>query len=91
MELLTLDDFAARMKISRTTAYSIVLEELLPAGYVIRRRRILRIVWSDALIEHLSVMSSCETEVPSRPKIIRNGTGGRNRISLNPEYLENIP
>lgn len=91
MELLTLDEFAARMKISRTTAYSIVMEELLTAGYVIRRRRILRIVWSEALIEHLSVMSSCETEVPPRPKIIRNGTGARNRISLDLEYLENIP
>lgn len=91
MELLTLDEFAARMKISRTTAYSIALEELLPAGYVIRRRRILRILWSEALLGHLSAISSCETEVAPHPKIMRNGTGGRNRISLNPEYLENIP
>jgi len=91
MELITLDEFAARMKISRTTAYSIVLEELLPAGYVIRRRRILRIVWSDGLVGHLSAISSCETEAPPRPKIIKNGTGSRNRISLNLEYLENLP
>lgn len=87
-ELLTLEQFAERLLISRSTAYTWLAEGRLVAGtHYIRLNRIIRIVWGDALCRHLLTLSTLEPEVP-RVKLKRKGRGGRNQCALNLDYLD---
>lgn len=87
-ELLTLEQFAERLLVSRSTAYTWLAEGRLVAGtHYIRLNRIIRVVWSDALLNHLLSMSAQEPEVP-RIRLKRKGKGGRNQCALNFDYLD---
>jgi len=85
---MTIDEFSALLKISPKTTYSwIAAGRLVDGRHVVRLgRRILRIVWSEELLTHLHTQNECENQ--ERPKLVRNGTGGRNRCALDPDYLE---
>lgn len=87
-ELLTLEQFAERLLISRSTAYTWLAEGRLVAGtHYIRLNRVIRVIWGDALVNHLLSMSAQEPGVP-HVRLKRKGTGGRNQCALNLDYLD---
>ena len=86
LQILTIEQFAERMQISRSTAYSWVADGVL-GTFLIRHRSVVRIIWSDKLLEHLQEISSQQPEVP-KSVLRRKGTGGRNKIALDASYLE---
>ena len=85
-QILTIDQFAERMQISRSTAYSWVADGAL-GSFLIRHKSIVRIVWSAKLLEHLQEISSQQPEAP-KSVLRRKGAGGRNKIALDASYLE---
>jgi hypothetical protein len=87
-ELLTLEQFAERLLISRSTAYSWLAEGRLVAGtHYIRLNRVIRVLWCDALVSHLLALSVQEPEVPLI-RLKRKGKGGRNQCALDFNYLD---
>ena len=90
-EPITIDDFALRLKISRSTAYSWLAQGRLVSGvHLLRIGRVVRVIWSHELLEHLLSISTCDLEQPQHPKVARCGRGGRNRIALDADLLENL-
>lgn len=91
--LLTIEEFATKMGISRSTVYGWLAEGKLVVGHhVVRIGRVVRIIWNDDLISHLLAISAEDGEEPEqRPRLKRNGKGSRNRVALNIDYLENLP
>lgn len=88
-KLLTIEAFAQRLGISRSTAYTWLAEGRLVQGiHVLRIGRIVRILWGEQLMEHLLQLSMEETRTPPRPRLKRTGRGGRNRIALDTRLLE---
>lgn len=84
-EILTTEAFAGRMGISRSTAYSWLAAGRLETGrHVLRLGKVIRIIWDDALMEHLLKQSVTEN---NRPALVRKGRGGRNVCSLDSDYL----
>lgn len=89
-EIMTIEEFAKRMQIGRSTAYNWVMEgRLLPGVHLLRIGRIVRILWSDDLITHLLMLSTSTSDREEIPPLRRTGTGGRNRIALNNSLVEN--
>jgi len=87
-ELLTLEQFAERLEISRSTAYSWLTEGHLVAGkHVVRIKRVIRVLWSTELLTHLLALSVLEPQAKP-PRLHRNGKGGRNRVALDSGYLD---
>ena len=86
MTLLSIEEFAKLMRISRSTAYSWLAAGRLETGrHVLRIGSVGRILWSNELLKHL--LKQSVTEVHS-PTLIRKGKGGRNRCALDLDYLE---
>lgn len=87
-ELLTIEQFAARMGISRSTAYCWLAEGRLEAGiHVLRIKRVIRIVWSAALVMHLG--QADPAQVP-KVRLRKRGTGGGNRRAIDCSYLGSL-
>lgn len=87
-ELLTLEQFAERLGISRSTAYSWLAEGHLVAGkHVVRIKRVIRVLWNTELLTHLLALSVLERQAKP-PRLQRNGKGGRNRVALDSGYLD---
>lgn len=85
--LLTIEEFAKLMRISRSTAYAWLAAGRLETGHhVLRIGGVVRIVWSDELFEHLIRQSS--VEVTASSTLVRKGKGGRNICALDAEYLQ---
>lgn len=90
-ELLTIEQFAQRMQISRSTAYMWVAEGRLAAGtHLVRIGRVVRILWNEELIAHLLTLSLCAYGEQKRPTLCRKGKGGRNRIALDISLTEGL-
>ena len=86
MTLLSIEEFAKLMRISRSTAYNWLAAERLETGrHVLRIGSVVRIIWSNELFEHLLKQSANEVH---RPTLVRKGKGGRNRCALDMDYLE---
>lgn len=84
--LLTIEEFAQRMRIKRSTAYTWLAAGRLETGrHVLRIGGVVRIVWCDDLLDHLLKQSVAES---ARPALVRRGKGGRNRCALNADYLQ---
>lgn len=89
MEFLTVDEFAERMKISRSTAYSWIAANILASGTdVMRVGGVLRVVWSQNLVGRLLQLTVQGDEKANNPPLRRNGRGGGNRRAFNPDSLE---
>jgi len=87
-EMLTLEQFAERLRVSRSTAYYWLAGGcLVPGRHVIRINRVVRILWSNDLVAHLLALS-LEGSEEKRPRLQRNGKGGRNHIALDSDYLD---
>jgi excisionase family DNA binding protein len=91
-KMITIEEFARNIGISRSTAYSwISAGKLVKGKHLVRIGRVVRIIWDDVLLAHLLAISDAEAEADVRPKLERNGKGGRNKTALDMEYLENLP
>ncbi|WP_224961278.1 helix-turn-helix transcriptional regulator [Geomonas subterranea] len=91
-EPITIRTFAARMGISRSTAHNwIAQERFVPGVHLLRIGRVVRVMWSSQLLEHL-LSKSKKLSFQNAPAPLRRcGKGGPNHIALNLEYVENIP
>lgn len=88
-EIITIAQFAERMSISRSTAYAwLTSGHLIPGRHVIRINQVIRILWTNDLISHLLAISMEQSSGTERPRLKRNGKGGRNRIAFDITYLE---
>lgn len=86
LNLLTIEEFAQLMRIKRSTAYTWLAAGRLEIGrHVLRIGKVVRIVWSDELFEHLMRQSVTER---TQPVLTRKGKGGRNVCALNADYLQ---
>ena len=89
MEILTIEEFAERLRISRSTAYQWVVAGWLVTGrHVLHIGRVVRILWNADLIDYLLSLSDAGLEKQERPRLIRNGKGGRNSVAFDLDYLE---
>ena len=90
-ELLTIEQFAERMQISRSTAYNWVASGKLQAGvHVIRLGNVVRIIWCDQLLYHLLMLSASDDDKTGKFVLKRKGTGGRNRVALDIRQFDDI-
>lgn len=88
-EYLTIEQFAARLQLSRSTAYNWIYQGRLVEGtHVLHIGGVIRIVWNDNLMAHLLDLSKAEGQTPPRPRLQRDGRGGRNRIAFDMSLLE---
>lgn len=84
--LLTIEGFAQRMGIGRSTVYSWLAEGKLVVGrHVVKIGRVIRIVWSDALLDDLLEISAPAEVRVEQPPLSRKGRGGRNRLAFDAE------
>jgi hypothetical protein len=87
-ELITLEQFAERLNVSRSTAYGWLAEGvLIPGKHIMHIKRIIRILWSNELVAHLLTLSSAKLE-NKPPRLKRKGKGSRNQISIDCDYLD---
>lgn len=87
-EYLTIEQFAERMQISRSTAYGWLTGGQLETGrHVLRIGHVVRILWNEDLVRHLMQQSIAGAET-IRPTLTRKGKGGRNCCALDPLYLQ---
>ncbi len=85
--MISIDEFAQLMRISRSTAYTwVAAGRLEPGRHLLRIGRVVRIVWSEELLAHL--LAQTEAEIKEVPKLVRKGKGGRNCCALDTDYLE---
>ena len=57
-EVISLESFAQRMQISRSTAYAWLTDGKLEAGtHVIRIGRVVRVIWNEELLAHMLSLS----------------------------------
>ena len=86
-EFLNLEEFAKRLRISRSTAYNWLAEgRLVPGRHIVRVGRVIRVIWSEELVTHLLSLSSQENR--DNPRLTRHGHGGRNHIAMDMDYLK---
>ena len=86
-EFLTLEEFAKRLRISRSTAYCWLAEgRLVPGRHIVRVGRVIRVIWSEELVVHLLSLSAQEERAQTRLR--RHGHGGRNHIAMDMDYLK---
>ena len=88
LEIITLEQFAKRLNISRSTAYNWLAEgRLVPGRHVVHIGRVIRVLWSSDLVAHLLALSVHEP-VNDQTVPRRKGHGGGNRIAIDCDYLE---
>lgn len=88
IEMVSIEEFAERLKICRSTAYNWLAEgRLIHGQHVIRLGRVVRILWTDDLISHLLTISDRGPEKTPLPRLQRNGKGGRNCVAVDFDYL----
>jgi len=88
-EIIAEEEFAERMNISRSTAYSWLAKGHLATGsHVIRDGGVIRILWGDDLLSHLLAISAEKSGVVERPVLKRQGKGGRISIAFDITYFE---
>lgn len=76
---ITMEEFASKMGISRSTAYSWKAKGQLVVGrHIIQIGRITRVIWSDDLLQYLLTLSAQNGTQP-KPTPLRIGRGARNR------------
>lgn len=81
--LLTIEEFAEKLGIGRSTVYAWMSEGKLVVGrHVVRIGKVVRIVWCDALLEDLLELSARQDERPAASPLTRTGRGGRNRLAF---------
>lgn len=86
-EFLTLEEFARRLHISRSTAYNwLAWGRLVPGRHVVQVGRVIRVIWSPELVAHL--LSLSEHKERESPRLRKSGHGGRNQIAMDRDYLE---
>lgn len=86
-EFLTIEQFAARLQLSRSTAYNWIASGRLVSGqHVLHVGGVIRILWGDDLMTHLLELSKCSEPVV-RPVLKKEGRGGRNKIAFDSNYL----
>lgn len=91
-EYLTIEQFAARLQLSRSTAYNWIYQGRLVEGtHVLHVGGVIRILWGDDLMKHLLELSKNEREKVTRPLLKKEGKGGRNRIAFDSDYLKRLP
>jgi excisionase family DNA binding protein len=90
-EFLTIRQFASRLQLSRSTAYSWIAQGRIVAGkHLLHVGGVLRIVWNEALMAHLMELSKRD-DLAERPVLKKEGRGGKNRIAFDPNSLgENL-
>lgn len=90
-EFLTIEQFALRLQISKSTAYSWIATGRIQAGaHLVHLGSVIRIVWSDDLLEHLLLESVGQDKKAGRPPLRRKGTGGRNRTALDVGQFDDL-
>ena len=89
MELLTVEEFAERMKISRTTVFDWIRKGTLKSGrHYLKIGRIIRFEWGPELLSKLYEDCVAEQEepgnsTPGRPKLRRDRRPGNKRVAIN--------
>lgn len=83
---ITIEEFGALIGISRSLAYKWLADGRLENGrHVLRIGGVVRILWSDELIQHLMSQSAASNPLPV---LVRHGKGGRNVCALDADYLK---
>lgn len=89
--LLSIDEFAGKLGIGRSTVYAWMAEGKLVVGrHVVRIGKVVRIVWCDALLDDLLELSVRREETPAAPTLVRTGRGGRNRLAFDAGAAEEL-
>ncbi|MDA8429877.1 MAG: helix-turn-helix domain-containing protein [Geobacteraceae bacterium] len=85
-KFLTIEEFAQLMRIKRSTVYNWLAAGRLENGvHVLRLGGVVRIVWTDKLLDHLLKQSVVNE---ARSRLVRKGKGGRNVCALAIDYLK---
>lgn len=89
-EFLTIEQFAARLQVSKSTTYNWIAQGWLQSGqHVLHVGGVIRILWSDDLLSHLLELSR-NSEPVERPLLKKTGRGGKNRIAFDPNSLGGV-
>lgn len=89
-EFLTIEQFAVRLQVSKSTTYNWIAQGRLQSGqHVLHVGGVIRILWSDELLTHLLELSRSSESV-ERPLLKKMGRGGKNRIAFDPKSLGGI-
>ncbi len=90
MELLTIEEFAERMKISRTTVFGWIRKGTLKSGrHYFKMGRVIRFEWGPELIHKLHEDSVKEQEEavrnssPRQPTLRKDKQPGNRRVAIN--------
>jgi len=87
-EFLTVEQFAERMGVSRSTVFNWLAAGVLQVGvHVIKQRNVIRILWNSELLSRLLLTSDIPQGTTDKP-LKRKGRGGGNRRAFAPESLE---
>jgi len=79
-QILTIEQFAERMQISKSTAYSWIAEGRLEP-FLLRIKSVVRIAWSDNLLTHLLTTSDKPDNTSVAP-LRRKGRGGPGKVGF---------
>lgn len=88
MEIITIEEFARRFDISRTTAYVWKAKGYIGTDHLIDIGAVVRIIWSEKLIRRLTALSAELRETTRQKPLRRKGKGSGNHRAFNPEALE---
>ena len=90
MELLTIEEFAERMKISRTTVFDWIRKGTLKAGrHYLKIGRVIRFEWGPELVRKLHEDSvkeqekACSKSSPKRPESRKERRPVNRRVAIN--------
>jgi len=86
MELLTVEEFAERMKISRTTVFDWIRKGTLKSGrHYMKIGRVIRFEWGPELVKKLH--EDCAKEPDNAPSVLLKPTKvkrhGNSRVAIN--------
>lgn len=88
-QVLTIDQFANQMQVSRSTAYGWIAEGRLEP-YLLRIKSVVRIMWSNDLLDHLLQTSDKPEQIPIAP-LRRKGRGGPGKVAFDIAAMEENP
>lgn len=89
MELLTVEEFAERMKISRTTVFDWIRKGTLKAGrHYLKIGRVIRFEWGHELVHklHEDCVEEPQERVSGKPRLNKNRRPDNRRISIDLDY-----
>lgn len=90
-EFITIQEFAKKLHISPSTAYNwIARGKLIIGQHVVHVDGVIRIVWCDALVDHLLEISIQEKEKAKHPPLKRRGRGDRSRLAFDLEAASEV-